>query len=187
MRFPLRTTRRAFTTALLALMLATGCATAPAETAGETRATKKSSPRRLELGVRTTNGQWLELGALRGKPLLVFVFATFDAVSQAALKPLRRFVQNGAEIQIVGVAAQPRASQLVSAWAYALDPPFVVGTDPYGRVEEGLTALGKIETVPTYIVYDAAGYERERVTGMQSEKELIELARLVGSPGPSAR
>lgn len=134
---------------------------------------------RLDLGVRLSDGRWLELADLRGTPVLLFVFATFDTVSQASLNPLREFVPEHPELIVVGVAAQPRATQLVAAWAYALDPPFVVGADPYGRVENGQSSLGKIETVPTYILYDAQGYEIDRRTGILTEDELTELVEPV--------
>jgi len=119
---------------------------------------------------------------LRGTPVLLFVFATFDAVSQASLKSLRPFVPQHPELIVVGVAAQPRAEQLVDAWAYALDPPFVVGADPYGDVENGESSLGKIETVPTFILYDADGREVDRRTGLLSEGDLDRLvAPVMGS------
>jgi hypothetical protein len=132
---------------------------------------------RLELGIRLSDGRWLELGDLRGAPVLLFVFATFDAVSQASLKSLRPFVPQHPEVIVVGVAAQPRAAQLVEAWSYALDPPFVVGADPYGRVENGESVLGKIEAVPTYILYDAEGYEIDRASGLLSEGDLAKLVK----------
>jgi hypothetical protein len=158
---------------LLAVIL--GCA-GGSTTAQETTPTPKSAAR-LELGLRLSDGRWLELGDLRGTPVLLFVFATFDAVSQASLKSLRPFVPQHPEIVVVGVAAQPRASQLVEAWAYALDPPFAVGADPYGRVENGESTLGKIETVPTYILYDAEGREIDRATGLLTEGDLAKLVR----------
>lgn len=122
-----------------------------------------------------SDGRWLELADLRGTPVMLFVFATFDAVSQASLKSLRPFVPQHPEVIVVGVAAQPRASQLVDAWAYALDPPFVVGANPYGKVENGETMLGRIDAVPTFILYDAEGYEIDRATGLLSEGDLVEL------------
>lgn len=136
---------------------------------------------RLELGIRLADGRWLELGDLRGTPVLLFVFATFDAVSQASLKSLRPFVPQHPELIVVGVAAQPRAAQLVEAWSYALDPPFVVGADPYGRVENGESALGRIDAVPTYILYDAQGYEIDRASGLLSEGDLADLVKPVST------
>lgn len=160
---------------LLVAMLGCGGGSSNArETTPTTRSTAK-----LDLGVRLSDGRWLELAALRGTPVLLFVFATFDAVSQASLKSLRPFVPQHPEVLVVGVAAQPRASQLVEAWAYALDPPFVVGADPSGRVENGDTMLGKIEAVPTYILFDATGREVDRTTGLLSEGDLAKLVARV--------
>ena len=152
--------------------------------ARDSHAVEETSPQqnkgeRLELGLRLSDGRWLELADLRGTPVLLFVFATFDAVSQASLKSLRPFVPQHPELVVIGIAAQPRATQLVEAWAYALDPPFVVGADPYGRVETGESTLGKIETVPTYILYDAEGYEIDRTTGLVTEGDLAQLVRPV--------
>ncbi len=166
---------RGFCLISMVLVVALGCARSSGGTEETTPAAKSSV--RLELGVRLSDGRWLELGDLRGTPVLLFVFATFDAASQASLKALRPFVPQHPELIVVGVAAQPRAAPLVEAWAYALDPPFVVGADPYGKVENGETVLGKIEKVPTYILYDAKGYEIARETGLLSEGDLADLVR----------
>ena len=156
---------------LVALMLA--CAR-DAPSASETTAAPESAAK-LDLGIRLTDGGWLELADLRGTPVLLFVFATFDAASQASLKSLRPFISKHPEIIVVGVAAQPRAIQLVEAWAYALDPPFPVGADPYGSVENGQSVLGRIDTVPTFLLYDADGRQAGRTTGLLSENDLEEL------------
>jgi hypothetical protein len=150
-----------------------GCAGASASARTATARADKGP--RLDLGLRLTDGRWLELGDLRGTPVLLYVFATFDAVSQASLKSFRPFVPQHPEIVVIGIAAQPRAAQLVEAWAYALDPPFVVGTDPYGSVENGESSIGKIELVPTFILYDADGYEVDRTTGLVTESDLAQL------------
>jgi hypothetical protein len=159
------------------LVLALSCAHDSSRAKETTPETAKGE--RLDLGLRLSDGRWLELADLRGTPVLLFVFATFDAVSQASLKSLRPFVPQHPEVIVVGIAAQPRATQLVEAWAYALDPPFVVGADPYGRVENGETMLGKIETVPTYILYGANGYEIDRTTGLITEGDLARLVEPV--------
>ena len=150
--------------------------------ANEPTTAKSASAARLDLGIRLSDGRWLELADLRGTPVLLFVFATFDAASQASLKSLRPFVPQNPELIVIGVAAQPRAAPLVEAWAYALDPPFVVGADPYGNVENGESVLGKIDSVPTYVLYDADGYEVSRVSGLLSEGDLAELVRPVKPP-----
>ena len=161
------------------LVVVLGCARG-STTAQETTPASESTAR-LDLGLRLSDGRWLELADLRGTPVLLFVFATFDAVSQASLKSLRPFVPQHPEVLVIGVAAQPRASQLVEAWAYALDPPFIVGADPYGHVENGESMLGKIETVPTYILYDAQGREIDRQTGLLTEGDLAKLVQPVST------
>jgi hypothetical protein len=166
---------------LLALMLGSvlvlGCAR---DSSSAQRTTPEAATGvRLDLGLRSSDGRWIELADLRGTPVLLFVFATFDAVSQASLTSLRPFVPQHPEVIVIGIAAQPRALQLVEAWAYALDPPFIVGADPYGRVENGESMLGKIETVPTYILYDAEGYEIDRTTGLVTEGDLALLVQPV--------
>lgn len=163
----------------LLLVVCLGCA--GGSTATQETTPERMSSARLDLGIRLTDGRWIELADLRGTPVLLFVFATFDAVSQAALKSFRPFVPQHPEVVVVGVAAQPRASQLVEAWAYALDPPFVVGADPYGSVEEGESMLGKIETVPTFILFDAEGYEIARDSGLLSEGELARLVKPIST------
>jgi len=173
--------KRALCMISILLVIALGCVRG----SGGTRASSaeaRSGPR-LDLGLRLTNGRWAELADLRGTPVLLFVFATFDAVSQASLKSLRPFVPQHPGLIVIGVAAQPRAGQLVEAWAYALDPPFAVGTNPYGYVENGESMLGKIETVPTYILYDAQGYEVDRTAGLLSEGDLARLVKpVLGAP-----
>lgn len=159
------------------LVLNGGCAGA-SSSASATAPKARSGPR-LVLELRLVDGRWVELAELRGTPVLLFVFATFDAASQASLKSLRPFVPQYPELVVVGVAAQPRGAQLVEAWDYALDPPFVVGTNPYGRVENGESMLGKIEQVPTFILFDANGYEVDRKTGLLSEGDLHALVQPV--------
>lgn len=167
--------KRALCMISILLVIALGCVRDSSGTrAGSAEA--RSGPR-LDLGLRMTNGRWVELADLRGTPVLLFVFATFDAVSQASLTSLRPFVPQHPGLVVIGVAAQPRGGQLVEAWAYALDPPFAVGTNPYGYVENGESMLGKIETVPTYILYDAQGYEVDRTAGLLSEGDLARLVK----------
>jgi len=171
---------RSVASLLILVVFAVGCNRSAASSAPTTP--DRASAARLDLGIRLSDGRWLELANLRGTPVLLFVFATFDAASQASLKSLRPFVPQHPEVIVIGVAAQPRAAPLVEAWAYALDPPFVVGADPYGTVENGESVLGRIEQVPTYVLYDANGFEIDRASGLLSEADLAELVRSVKPP-----
>jgi len=128
---------------VLAIFLALGVGCAHQSSGVQETSPESVGGARLDLGLRLSDGRWLELADLRGTPVLLFVFATFDAGSQASLTSLRPFVPQHPEVVVVGVAAQPRAAQLVEAWAYALDPPFVVGANPYGRVESGESKIDR--------------------------------------------
>jgi hypothetical protein len=175
------TGRRLFSRSVISLsllaLLAAGCNRGSSSSGATTP--EPVSAVRLDLGIRLSDGRWLELADLRGTPVLLFVFATFDAASQASLKSLRPFVPQHPGVIVIGVAAQPRAAPLVEAWAYALDPPFVVGADPYGKVENGESVLGKIDTVPTYVLYNANGFEIDRTSGLLSEGDLAEFVQPV--------
>lgn len=161
------------------LVLMVGCATG-----GQGVGRRGSKTPGILLGIRTTSGDWLEIAELRGKPTLLFVFATFDSGSQAAVRALGRIVARHPDVQVVGVAAQPDPATLVDAWAYALNPNFTVGYDPTGSVEEGQSALGKIEAVPMFILLDEGGRELRRVDGYKTVKQLD--AFLSGDPLPDA-
>lgn len=136
----------------------------------------------VELTVRTPDGGLLFVGDLRGRPVLLFVFATFDGVSQAALHSLRRFTQHYPRVHVVGVAMQPNAESLIGAWAHALSPPFPVGYEPEERLEKGTTALGTIEAVPSFILLNSRGYEVKRHTGFASIGTLEHMLRETRPP-----
>lgn len=134
----------------------------------------------IELALRRADGEFVDVGELRGQPVLLFVFATFDGVSQAVLRPLRALAERHPELRIVGIAAQPGARLLVEAYESALRPPFVVTYDPEETVSEGTSPLGAIEAVPTFIVLDRRGRAVARQVGFADEARLRELVSAAG-------
>ena len=107
----------------------------------------------------------------RPRPLLLDLFC---GAGGAAMGYHRAgFDVVGVDLNRVGLRHYP----FPSVRADALDPPFVVGADPYGKVENGETMLGHIEQVTTYIVYDRQGYEVDRATGLLSEGDVAELVQ----------
>ena len=131
--------------------------------------------RPLEMTLRTPEGDWIHIGDLRGRPVLLFVFATWDGVSQAALRPVSRFARTYDDVHVIGVAAQPDAAQLIDAYQHALDPPFPMTYDPEQNVHEGTSPLGSIEVVPTLIMLDARGFEVGRRAGFPNTNTLPNL------------
>lgn len=136
------------------------------------RSTSGGGPAPVELEVRTTDGAYISLAELRGRPTILYLFATFDGVSQAAVTPLSRFVRHHPEVQVLAIAAQPNPGPFTEAWAAALAPPFVVAWDPEDQVTLGTTDLGSIEAVPTYVFLDARGVEVDRYVGFASQNHL---------------
>lgn len=129
----------------------------------------------IELALRLPDGRFVDVGDLRGHVVLLFVFATFDANSQAALHPLREIAEQSPDVRILGIAAQPSARLLVDAYVYALNPPFPVTYDPEERVPIGESMLGPIEAIPTFIVLDARGVPAGRHVGYADADQLREL------------
>lgn len=165
----------------------TGCGGASTERVGVTDQDPRPQP--VELELRTPEGVPLHVGDLRGEPVLLYFFATFDGMSQAALRPLSRFVRHHPEVHVVGIALQPDAEALLDAWAHALDPPFVVAYDPRGRVSEGTSDLGVVDQIPTFVLLDPEGYEIDRHVGFASQNKLDRMLYAAGrraSPQPDA-
>ncbi len=166
--------------AALALLLLVACGGGDPEGAMGRDGERASQRRPLELALRKVDGTFFEVGEQRGKPVLVFVFATFDGVSQAALDPLRRFVEaHGDDVLVVGIAAQPNARELLDAYVHALEPPFVATYDPEERITSGSSDLEDITTVPTYVMLDARGIEVARQEGLAQLRRLDEMLAAV--------
>jgi thiol-disulfide isomerase/thioredoxin len=170
---------------LLAGCLA-GCggAPAPARTLtlpGLTPTEDAPAPGAVELALRRADGSFLDLGDLRGQPVLVFVFATYDATSQMALHPLRRIVEEYPDLLVIGIAAHHSARLLVEPYALALRPPFEVTYDPEETVADGRSSLGEIAAVPTFVVLDRLGRPVARHLGFADEAQLRGLLGVAGA------
>ncbi len=131
------------------------------------------SPVRLEL--TTPEGETLALQKLRGTTVLLFLFATYDLASQAALKPLMDFEKRHPELRVVGVALQPNPAKLLELYAEFGSVTFPLAFDQNEEILPGLSTLGQINSVPTYILVDERGHIAGRKTGPASEEELEEL------------
>ncbi|MEM9071287.1 MAG: TlpA disulfide reductase family protein [Myxococcota bacterium] len=162
-------------------MLALACGASTSGAVGETHAER--GPQAIELALRRPSGEWIHIGDLRGRPVLLFVFATFDGVSQAALRPTSRFARNHPETHVIGIAAQPDAAPLLDPYERALSPNFPLTYDPARDVHHGTSTLGSIGTVPTYIMLDARGLEVERWVGFPNSRTLDRLLEQALSRG----
>jgi hypothetical protein len=125
------------------------------------------------------DGRRFALSQLRGRPLLLFLFTTYDNASQLALTPLTTFLQAHPDLAALGIAAQPDPSALLPLYRDALDlhMPLAYEVDP--QIVAGDSMLGPIETVPTYVLLDAGGRIAARHTGALTGEQLETFAQPV--------
>lgn len=155
------------------LVLASGCR---GGTSAEQARTPANAPEKaVDLELTAPDGRVFETASFHGQPTLLFLFATFDGVSQAALGPLEEFVEAHPEVRVVGVAVQPNPKLLVDAWQHALEPTFLITYDAEEEIGTGKTALGPLEGVPTFVMLDANGREVGRHVGMATRDDLASL------------
>lgn len=141
--------------ALLVCLLATGCATVPT-----------AAPPKVVGMVRTLDGSRWPLGSLRGKPSLLFVFATWSA---PALLDVRRLLDAqrvyGERLRIVAVALDEQP-QAVAVFLDTFGPPFeVVFPDDRPRFIGPDGPIGELTTVPTTALLTSDGEVFGKVEG----------------------
>lgn len=159
-----------------------GTAGSPAaRTAGEggaevasvgSREASDASAASVRLALVSFEGDAFDVADYRGQRTLVFIFATFDGVSQAALRPLARFLDQHPGLKSLGIAVQPDAEALLPSYVSALNPPFFAAYDPSESVVHGRSAFGPVAHVPTYILLSEAGVELVRTEGLLKPSEL---------------
>jgi hypothetical protein len=171
-----------------ASLLAVGCGAGQAEGASGADEAEED-PAAIELSVLDAEGQMYFVGDLRGSPVLLFLFATFDGVSQASLQPLSRIARRYPDLRVLAVAVQPNPRLLVDAYVHALEPPFPVTFDPDDTISTGRSMLGRVDTIPTFVALDRAGHEVARRVGFASERQLEAMVEeaSVGQPPPTPR
>ncbi len=164
--------------ARLVALLAAGCLAAACGGTGQRSGQPPEashSPREpsgVRLTVHTPDGEPIAIEGFRGSRLLLFFFTTYDIASQVEMERLTRYAAGHPEFKIVGIALQPNAETLLGLYEDYLDIPFPVAHDPTGRVMEGLSDLGLIPAVPSFILLDEKGRAVARHTGATTAEVL---------------
>lgn len=141
--------------------------TASADKSTDTRqVVSKPSRAGVTLLLRRADGEPLFLEKMRGRPILVFIFTTFDASSQLGLNVLIDFAKSDPKLQIVAIAVQPSPGRILPAFAAALAAPFPLTYDPSDSVLMHKSDLGRLDAVPCYILLNEKGYIAERHYGV---------------------
>jgi hypothetical protein len=105
----------------------------------------------------------------------LFLFATYDTASQAALAHLERFLAHDDHIEALGLALQPDARAFLTLYRDALNIDFPLAYDPSDVVLQGQTELGRVQAEPAFIVLDGEGRVRATRYGVTTEAELTTL------------
>ncbi|MDW8245444.1 MAG: hypothetical protein RMJ84_02595 [Sandaracinaceae bacterium] len=149
-------------------------------TTKENSAPKALGP--IALRLRRSDGVLIDLSRERERPSLLVVIATFDGVSQAAMRPLARFARHNPQVRVIAVLAQPNAETFAPLFKEALNLPFEVAWDPENQIIRG-ASLGPIEAVPSYFYLSPKGVVEQSHTGYLDE---IGLERFGKAVAPSA-
>ena len=161
--------------AVFGLWLATHCAASEPRPAVASGADTPA----VELALVGTDGQRFALSQLRGRPLLLFLFTTYDSASQLALTPLVQLLAEHPRLQALGIAVQPTPSELLPLYRDALDLEMPLAYEPDPQIVAGESMLGRIETVPTYVLLDESGRIAGRRTGALTGEQLEALVEPV--------
>lgn len=141
----------------LLVLLTCGCGSStPSADYGDAHSEPARAP--LELPLLNINNEPVELAELRGHFVLLFLFATFDLPSQAALEPLREVAKQHPELRVVAIALQPNPQQLLPIFASAFELELPLAYDPENRLLRGLTDVGPVSGVPGYVLLDRSGF-----------------------------
>jgi len=150
--------------------------------AGSMDAAVPASTQPLELSLTHADGRRFELSALRGRPVLLFLFATYDDASQFDLVPLSLFAERERHVQVLGLALQPEADTFLRLFQRAMRVPFELYYDSSNQLLHGETALGKIRGIPALVLIDAEGRVRDVHYGIATSEQLQELAGKLPAP-----
>jgi peroxiredoxin len=161
--------------AALVVAMAAGCGGSPpaGPLLGQSTAVPEEKP--VTLVLTRTDGEKIDIRAMRGEPLLLYLFTTHDISCQVALKPLRAFMKKRPGLQAVGIVVQPDPETLLPVYEDFAGLPFSLAYDPQDRVKSGLSDLGLIQVVPTYVLLDAEGFIVARREGTATVEELEKL------------
>lgn len=126
----------------------------------------------VELRLARSDQTTFALSSLRGKPTLLFLFATYDTPSQLALAHLERLLARERRISVLGLALQPGAREFLDPYRDALSVDFPLAYDPSNEILPGKTDLGRITAVPGFILLDAEGHVIATRYGVATQAEL---------------
>ncbi len=151
-------------------------------------ATAGPGPQRapLEGLAKLQNGEQLDLAGLRGRPVVIVLFATSDSASEIQMPEVQKvFVKIGGNVHVLALSVDPNDEALLPAYAEFMKLGFPIGIAP-DEVRTGKSSLGPLPIVPAVVLLDADGSPRETLLGVQPatviEKKALDILGPVVPP-----
>lgn len=163
---------------LTALLLVPACGGAQESAGAAPRARSRSG---VDLTLRMADGRTVEVAEQRGSKVLLVVIATYDGVSQAAMRSVSRFARDHQDVLVLGIVAEPDAARFVPLYEESLALPFALTYDPEDTITTGVSDLGTLDAVPSFYVLDAEGHIAGRFVGFMSEQDLDHFVTTSGN------
>ncbi|MBN2193172.1 MAG: hypothetical protein JW751_10185 [Polyangiaceae bacterium] len=171
--------------AMMAVLLVVACG--PPRVRASPRAEPAPPPQSgAAFEFRDVNGHLVSSASTRGRVLCVLFVTTYDLASQVQARRLDQVVAayaaraSGMLVVLEMPSYAPFAATFGDSLGIALpivmaDPETLAGRGPFG----------KIERVPTLVVFDGGGREKGRRSGLLTRQEIAtELLRAIGEEGP---
>jgi len=111
----------------------------------------------VSLTLTDLEGSQFDVAEFRGRRVLLFLFATFDLTSHAAVEPLQQFAREHTDLKVIGIAVQPDPRELLAIFASALEIEFDVAYDADNLILRGLSEIGQVNAVPSYVLIESDG------------------------------
>lgn len=129
------------------------------------------APRRpIAMALPAVDGGELELGAYRGKLVVLHVFTTWSLGATGDVPQLIE-VDRADDVVVIGIALDQEGYDLVAPWRAALEVRYLIGLAD-DRLRAGNTPLGAVAAVPVTIVLDRQGRIARRFDRALTEGEL---------------
>gem|GEM_PF-1093981 len=164
---------RALSSSAFLLALVYGCGGATPSGVGISHGRPREIP--VELALRTTSGEHVDVADQRGSPCLLFVVTTYDGVSQAAIREVAYFARTHLDTVVLAIIAQPDAETFAELYESTFEPPFTVTYEDGDTVQRGTSDLGAFDAVPAFYMLDAHGLLVADHVGWVSAERLLAM------------
>jgi thiol-disulfide isomerase/thioredoxin len=147
-------------------------ASAAAGCGGGGAAVKRGKP--LELVFEPIDGGTIGLAEMRGRVVVLHVFAGWSLAAQADVPQLVELARGEPRVAVVGIGLDPEGRQVLAPWRDANAIPYLIVA-----ADHVTPAFETTPVVPTTIVLDREGREAARIERGLADGELAKVVQRV--------